>query len=89
MLACMLSRVSHVQLFVTPWTVACLAPLSMGFSRHEYWCGLPWGSHARDSPNPGIEPVSPATPALQTDSLPAELPGKPHTSLGKSYILYV
>ena len=37
---CMLSHFSRVQLFVTPWTVACLAPLSMGFSRQEYWSGL-------------------------------------------------
>ena len=38
---CMLSHFSHVQLFVTPWTVAYQAPLSMGFSRQEYWSGLP------------------------------------------------
>ena len=49
------------------------APLSMGFSRQEYWCGLPSPSPG-DLPNPGIEPRA---PALQVDSLPAELPGKP------------
>ena len=59
---------SHVQLFVNPWTVACQAPLSMGFSRQEYWSGLlrpPPGN----LPDPGIEPTS---PALQGDSLPSE-----------------
>ena len=50
---------SHVQLFVTPWTVAHQAPLSMGFSRQEYWSGLPFPS-PRDLPDPGIEPRSPA-----------------------------
>ena len=49
---------SHVQLFVTPWTVACQAPPSMGFSRQEYWSGLPFLS-PEDLPDPGIEPVSP------------------------------
>ena len=53
----------------TPWTVACQAPLSVGFSRHEYWNGLPFPSPG-DRPNPGIEPGS---PALQADSLPTEL----------------
>ena len=46
---CMLSHFSHVQLFVTLWAVACQAPLSMGFSRQEYWSGLP-------SPPPGALP---------------------------------
>ena len=54
---------------VIPWTVACQAPLSMGFSRQEYWSGLPFPSPA-DLPNPGIEPRS---PVLQADSLPTEL----------------
>ena len=44
---------SHVQLFVTPWTVAYQAPLSMGFSRQEYWSGLPFPSPG-DLPNPDI-----------------------------------
>ena len=64
---------SHVQLFATPWTSACQAPLSMGFSRQEYWNGLPFPPPG-DLPDPGIEPGS---PALQADSLPAEVPGKP------------
>ena len=54
---------------VTPWTVACQAPLSMGFSKHEYWSGLPFPSLG-DLPNPVIEP---RPPALQADSLPTEL----------------
>ena len=54
---------------VIQWIVACQAPLSMGFSRQEYWSGLPFPS-AGDLPNPGIEPRS---PALQADSLPTEL----------------
>jgi len=57
----------------TPWTVARQAPLSMGFSRQECWSGLPFPSPG-DLPNPGIEPRS---PALQGDSLPTELQGKP------------
>ena len=50
---------SRVQLFATPWTVAYQAPLSMGFSRQEYWSGLPLPS-LEDLPHPGIEPRSPA-----------------------------
>ena len=51
------SRLSHVQLFATLWTVAHQAPLSMGFSRQEYWGGLPFPS-PEDLPYPGMEPVS-------------------------------
>ena len=57
----------------TPWTVACQAPLSMEFSRQEYWSGLPCPAPG-DLPNLGTEPRS---PALQVDSLPFEPPGKP------------
>ena len=53
----------------TPWTIACQAPLSMGFSRHEYWSRLPFPS-AGDLPDPGIKPKS---PALQADSLLTKL----------------
>ena len=53
--------------------VACQAPLSIGFSRQEYWSGLPFPS-PEDLPNPEIKPGS---PALQADSLPTELQGKP------------
>ena len=59
---------SSVQLFVTPWTVAYQALPSVGFSRQEYWSGLPFPSQG-DLPDPGIEPTS---PALQADSLPSE-----------------
>ena len=65
-------------LFATPWIVARQASLSMGFSRREYWSGLPFPS-PEDLPNPGIKPRS---PALQADSLPAEPPGKPNWYLG-------
>ena len=58
---------------VTPWTVARQAPLSMEFSRQEYWSGLPFPPPG-DLPNPGIEPGS---PTLQVDSLASEPPGKP------------
>ena len=62
--ACVLSRFTHVRLFVTLWTVACQAPLSMGFCKQEYWSGLPCPPPG-DLPKPGIEPAS---PALQADS---------------------
>ena len=64
---------SRVQLFPTPWTVACQAPLSMGFFRQEYRSGLPCPPPGA-LPTPGIEPRS---PALQVDSLLSEPPGKP------------
>ena len=60
------TTLSRVQLFVTPWTVACQAPLSMGFSRQEYWSGLPFPPPG-DLPDPGTEPRS---PVVQADSLP-------------------
>ena len=70
---------SHVQLFVTPWTVTSQTPLSMGFSRQEYWSGLPFPS-PEDLPDPGIKPRS---PALQAEALTSEPSGKP---LGKTAI---
>ena len=63
---------SHVRLFATPWTVAYQAPPSMGFSRQEYWSGLPFPSPG-DLPDPGIEP---GPPAFQADALTSESPGK-------------
>ena len=63
---------SRIQLFATPWTGALQAPLSLGFSRQEYWSGLSFPSLG-DLPNPGIKP---RTPALLADSLPSESPGK-------------
>ena len=56
---------------VTPRIVASQAPLSMGFSKEEYWSGLPFPPPG-DLPNPGIEPRSPMSPELQVDSLPIE-----------------
>ena len=64
---------SRLRLFATPWTVACQAPLSTGFSRQEYWSGLPFPS-PEGLPDPGIEPGS---PALEADALTSEPPGKP------------
>ena len=61
----------YVKLFVTPWTRALQASLSMEFSRQAYWSGLPFPS-PRNLPDPGTEPGS---PALQADSLPSEPPG--------------
>ena len=63
---------SHVQLFVTPWTVAYQASLSMGFSRQEYWSGVPLPSPG-DLPSPGIKPGS---PAFQADALPLSHQGR-------------
>ena len=66
---------SHVRLFATPWTVAYQAPLSIGFSRQEYWSGLPFPSPGV-LPDPGIEP---RCPALKANALTSELPGKSRT----------
>ena len=64
---------SCVGLFATPWTIAHQAPVSMEFSRQEYWSGLPFPSPG-DLPDPGIEPGS---PALEADALPSEPQGSP------------
>ena len=79
-----LLSLSRVQVFVTPWTVALQAPLSLGFSRQEYWSELPCPLTG-DLPKPGIKPRS---PALQVDSLPSEPPGKPkNTGVGSLSLL--
>ena len=65
---CVCESLSHVQLLVTPWTVARQTPLSMEFSRQEYCSGLPFPSPG-DLPDPGIKSES---SALQADSLPSE-----------------
>ena len=71
---------SRVGLFATPWTVACQAPPSMGFSRQEYWSELPFPSPG-DLSDPGMEP---ATPALQADALSSEPPKlTPKRDLGR------
>ena len=67
---------SHVQLFVTPWTLARQAPLSMGFFRQECWSGLPLPLLG-DLPDPGIKPMSPVSGALQADSLLLSHRGSP------------
>ena len=69
-----MKSLSRVRLFVTPWTAAYQAPPSMGFSRQEYWSGLPFPSPG-DLPDPGIKPWS---PAFQADALTSEPPGNPY-----------
>ena len=66
---CVLSRFSQVQFFATPWTIGHQAPVSMGFSRREYWSGLPFPPPG-NLPDPGFKPASFKSPALQADSLP-------------------
>ena len=63
-----MKSLSRIRLFVTPWTVAYQAPLSMGFSRQEYWSGFPFPSPG-DLPDPGIEP---GFPTLEADDLTSE-----------------
>ena len=67
--------------FAIPWTVACLTPLFMEFSREEYWSGLPFPSPG-DLPNPGVELRS---PTLQVDALQTELPGNPLHNIHVTY----
>ena len=66
---------SHVRFFVTLWTVACQAPLSMGFSRHEYWSGLPFPT-PKDLPDSGTESASLTSPALTGRFFTTEPPRK-------------
>ena len=79
-IACVINHFSSVQLFATPWTIVSQAPLSMSFSRQEYWSGLPFPP-PRDLPNPGIEPVSLRPPALAGRFFTTVSPGKPRQSL--------
>ena len=74
---------SRVRLFETPWTGACQAPPSMGFSRQEDWNELPFSSPG-DLPHRGIKPGS---PALQAGSLPSESQGKPEKGKATHSIL--
>ena len=69
-----MKSLSRIRLFMTPWTAARQAPPSMGFSRQEYWSGVPFPSPG-DLPDPGIEFRS---PALWADSLPSEPPENPN-----------
>ena len=71
-----LSLFSHVQLFVIQGTVACQAPLSMGFSRQEYWSALPC-PRLGNLPDPGIKPMSLTFPTLAGVFFTTEPPGKP------------
>ena len=75
---------SQVRLSATPWTVAHQASPSMGFSRQEYWSGVPFPSPG-DLPHPGTNPRS---PALQADALPSEPPEKPTNSVGGFPLLH-
>ena len=68
---------------VTPWTLAHQAPQSMGFPRQEYWSKLPFPSPG-EPPDPGIELLSPVSPALQADSLPLAVRGNPCCPRGHS-----
>ena len=81
----MLSHFSHAQPDGTPWTVAHQTPLSMRFSKQEYWSGLPFPSPG-DLPNPQIEPRSPKSPVLASEYLPLGPPERPrmHTLGPKS-----
>ena len=74
--AWVLSHFSSIQLSGAPWTIAWQAPLSMRFSRQEYWSGLPFPS-PRDLPHSGIKPVSLMSPALAGGFFTTEPPGKP------------
>ena len=76
---------SHVRLFQTSWTVAHQAPPSMGFSRQEYWSGLPFPSPG-DLPDPGIESRS---PTLRADSLPSKPPGNPYMCVCVCVYIYM
>ena len=77
LLLLLLRSSSRVQLCVTPWTAACQAPLSMGFSRQEHWSGLPCPP-PRDLPDPGTKPRS---STLQADSLLLSHQGNPAVTL--------
>ena len=70
---------SHVQFFVTPWTVVCQAPLSMEFFRQEYWSRLPFSTPG-DLPQTGIKPSSPAFPARAGRFSTTEPHGNPSVS---------
>ena len=79
-LCCAHSLHAPVQLLVTPWTVANQAPLSTGFSRQEYWSGLPCAPSG-DLPDPGFKLSYPVSPALLADSLPLNHWGIPYTHM--------
>ena len=74
---CEVSRFSHVRLYATPWTVACLALLSMGFSTQEYWSGQPCPPPG-DLLNPGLKSMSLASPASAVGFFTTAPPGQPN-----------
>ena len=78
---------SHIQLFVIQWAGACQAPLSMGFSRQEYWSGLPFPPPG-DLPSPGIKSKSLESPALSGRFFTPEPLGKPKRSLAISKMVF-
>ena len=80
----MLNCFSHVHPFATLWTVTHHAPVSLGFSRQEYWIRLPCPP-PEDLLDPGIEPMSPAAPSLQVESLPLAPRGKPLWTLSVQF----
>ena len=86
---CMLSHFSHVQVFMTPWTVVLQAPLSTRFSRQEYWSGFPCPPSG-DLPNPGIEPASPVDPAggFFTTEPPRKPQNGPHQKKEKIFFFF-
>ena len=84
--ACILSSFICVQLCVTLWTITHQAPLSMGFSRKEYWSGLPCCPPG-DLPDPVIEPMSLCLLQWQAGSLPLAPPGKPEKLLAAAKLL--
>ena len=73
---CSVAQFCPTDSFVILWIVACQAPLSMAFSRQEYWSGLPFPTLG-DLPEPGIEPESLLSPALAGELFTTEPPGKP------------
>ena len=75
--ACVLSSFSCIRLFVTLWTVACQAPLSMRFCRQEYWSGLP-RPPPQALPHPRIKPATVMSPALARGFFTTAPPGRPH-----------
>ena len=75
---------SSNRLFASPWTLACQAPLSMGFSWQEYWSVLPF-SPPGDLPDPGIEPESLASPTLAGRFFTTALPGKSILTVDKPH----
>ena len=86
---CVLSHFSHVQLFVTLWTIACQAPLFMGFSRQEYWSGLPC-LPLGNLPDSGIKPASLISPALAYGFLTINTTWETHIfwNVGRAYFTW-